>query len=214
MRRLLALAALAGLLGGCNMVVTTTPIFSRTAEAGGPGLRPGLWSNPKDASCTFDGTAPLTEWPECAHGAIIGDGAISGYDKKDGQSVRQSFDYILAAGRPPVLQIHVVQPASDAGPARSVYVYGGMRVDKLDERGRITGLTTWLTLCGPPPPQNATLKGQPRYGSLKPLPGLVMDEDGNDCTTTSPEALRRAAQASQAWADEPSTLRWVRDGDH
>lgn len=213
MRSLLALVAVAGLLGGCNMVVTTTPLFSRVDEAGGPALRPGVWSNPADAKCTFDATAPLDQWPECAKGAAIADGVISGYDTKDGKLVRQRFDFVLASGRTPVLQIHDVQPATAAAPAQNIYLYGGVRIDKTDERGRVTGMTTWPVLCGPPPPADAKFKGQPRYGSLHPLPGLTMDEDANDCTTTSPDALRNAAAASQQWADDPSTLRWVRDGD-
>ena len=39
-----------------------------------------------------------------------------------------------------------------------------------------------------------------RNGTLKPLPGLTMDASGNDCMTTSPDAVRGAAGASRQWA--------------
>jgi len=43
-----------------------------------------------------------------------------------------------------------------------------------------------------------------------PLPGLKMDDQGG-CTPDSVSALRNAARASEAWADENSTSHWVRD---
>ena len=213
MLRVLALVAAVGLLGGCNTITTTTPLFSRADASGAAQLRPGLWGAPADAKCVFDAAAPLETWPECAKGAAIGDGVLSDYDAKDGKVVRQSYDFVLAAGPRPVLQIHDGQPATATEPAKSIYLYGGVRIDKTDVQGRIVAMTTWPAQCGPPPPDKAKVKGQPRYGTLHPLPGLLMDEDGNDCTTTSPDAVRNAAAASLRWASDPSILRWVRDGE-
>ncbi len=43
-----------------------------------------------------------------------------------------------------------------------------------------------------------------------PLAGLVMNELGG-CAASSPDAVRHAAQASEAWADDDSVSHWVRD---
>jgi hypothetical protein len=42
-----------------------------------------------------------------------------------------------------------------------------------------------------------------------------MDKEGNNCTTTSLDALRAAGVASEKWAQAGSmtVTRWVRDGD-
>lgn len=43
-----------------------------------------------------------------------------------------------------------------------------------------------------------------------PLPGLVMNQMGG-CSVSTVEALRRAAVASEAWAEEDAVTHWVRD---
>ena len=58
-----ALLAAAALLGGCNMVTTSTPLFA--VEAGSPKLKPGVWATP-DAACVFDPNEPAERWPSCA----------------------------------------------------------------------------------------------------------------------------------------------------
>ena len=46
-----------------------------------------------------------------------------------------------------------------------------------------------------------------------PFPGMTMDANDSDCTTTSREAVREAADASQLWSETTFAAHWVRDGD-
>jgi hypothetical protein len=44
-----------------------------------------------------------------------------------------------------------------------------------------------------------------------PLPGLTMKKDDTTCTPDSVAALRNAAKASEAWADDNAAMHWLRD---
>jgi len=215
LRIVLVMAALS-LLGACNVVMTKTPLFTKADAAGGPKLRPGVWSEAPDSDCAVDEGKPLPDWPECANGfVVIDDGTFGGYSKQDGKRVWTTVSALLVGGEPMVFQIHAT---GDASPATvpDVYVYSGLAAAKLDAQGRIIATLSWPVQCGKPPPADAkTPDGGQRTGKLEPLPGMVMDADGSNCTTTSPAALRAAAKASRAWTvpGETSAAHWVRDGD-
>jgi hypothetical protein len=67
--------------------------------------------------------------------------------------------------------------------------------------------------CGPPPPVDKN-GNSTAMGTLKPLPGIEMKPGDAVCTTHSKDALRAAAKASEAWADQPPhQSRWLRDGE-
>jgi hypothetical protein len=217
MRQLLAIACLL-LLGACNMVFTTDPVFT-AADAHPPQLRQGVWQGvPTDEPCRFDQTRPVARWPGCANAFLVTADKLTSVDVNSaGKHTPSSLPYVLAGGSPAVLQVYD-QKDSDSGESAQDkgYVYLGLKPTKTDQQGRITGFTAWSTLCGPPPPGDAkTSDGQHvRYGSLTPLRGLTMDKAENNCTTTSPDALRDAAAASVAWTKPESMIgaRWVRDG--
>jgi hypothetical protein len=226
--RSLALLCLAW-LGGCNAVVTKTPLFTAADEAGAPALKPGVWLVFKQADCKFDESKPIDEWPDCAGGAVSRPGEVISHDAKAAKGVWQHDPMVLAAGDPRIAQVPVktnVSAQADAsasggatasasasgGGETRVYGYAGVAPTSSDSEGRITGLEWWPVQCGPPPPKND--KGEITvFGTLKPLPGMVMKPGEAVCSTDSTSALRAAAKASKAWAESIGTARWLRDGD-
>jgi hypothetical protein len=219
MRPLLVIVSLL-LLGACNMVVTKAPLFAKSDTIGAPQLRPGVWIEQSDKPCDFDPSKPLADWPACAKGSVVLDGKIGGYNvDANGKKAWTTSELLVAGGNPRVIQVRMedldVKGVGDI-PIGPMYFYMAAHPTKTDEAGRVIAYTAWPVLCGPPPPADAkTPSGGMRSGTLEPLPGLTMDKDDNNCTTTSQDAVRAAAAASEKWTP-PSTLsavRWVRDGD-
>ena len=68
---ILILVAAALMLGGCNLVVSQTPVFRAADAAGAPPFKPGLWASP-GPGCTFDESTPFDAWPKCANGSEFG----------------------------------------------------------------------------------------------------------------------------------------------
>jgi hypothetical protein len=215
MRAIVILALLS--LGGCNMVVTQTPMFTKADAAGAPGFRPGVWRGKPDAGCAFDETAPLESWPGCANGAVVDDDAISMIKMVNGErSVAARIGYVLAGGKPRIVQLSVAGLTPGFGLSLSGYLYGGVQPTKIDDRGRIVAYTTWFVACGPAPPKSAAGADASKisFATRTPFPGLTMDSSGQNCTPASADALRNAAAASALLPeDAPSETRWVRDGD-
>jgi len=209
----LAAASLAALLSACNMVVTTEPTFL-AQDQGTPNLREGLWVN-EEKDCKFDIKTPATGWPECAHWIVVKGSSMTGVG--DGG---KAFDvpFVLAAGNPRVLQIKVEDDKVNAdGEKAVIYLYMGIRPLKHDKQGRIVAYSGWMVQCGPPPPKDARKQdGNPRYGTLEPSPGIIMDSDLSGCAPTDKAALIGAAGLSEHFDDGSSNgnnSRWLRDGD-
>ena len=215
MRRLMALFALAGLLGGCNMVTASRPLFAAADSAGAPRLRPGLWTHP-DAGCAFDTATPAHTWPDCAGSVVVRPtyfrgvrfGSAAPKADADKAMPADAVPYVLAGVYPSVLQVRI----GDAGRAKQ-YVFEGLRPTKLDGAGRIVEARLWLVQCGPPEPPAAG-SGEKFYHATKsPLPGLVMKD--TDCVARDAETVFRAARASEAWRQNDGgwaqSIRWVRD---
>lgn len=206
------------LLGGCNMVMTKTPLFT-AADASPPQLRLGVWRGVSDKPCRFDQTRPVARWPGCANAFVVSADKLTSFDVNSaGKHTTSTIPYVLAGGAPEVLQVHSPEDGDSAEAADDKgYVYLGLRATKTDSQGRATAFTAWSTLCGAPPPNDAkTSDGQhSRYGSLAPLSGLTMDKDENNCTAASQDAVRAAAAASEQWTKPGSMIgaRWVRGGD-
>lgn len=215
MRIALIVACLA-MLGGCNILMTKDPLFTKADETGATPLKPGVWAEAFKPDCQVDVAKPLAEWPSCANGFIVfSDGRVASYESHDGKPVWVETTMVTAAGDPMVAQIHLVDHTEGA-PPEAAYAYAGMRPTKLDDQGRAIEVTTWPVLCGPPPPADAKKpNGDARYGTLAPAPGMTMDSDSNDCTTTDPAAARAVAHASEAWTGAESFTHdhWVRDGE-
>jgi hypothetical protein len=216
LRIAIALASLT-LLGACNILMTKTPMFTRADAAGAPRLRPGVWNGGAAEDCVADESKPLADWPDCANGfVVIDDATLGGYSGQAGKRVWSTANALLVGGDPMVFQIHATGDSTPGTPI-DAYVYSGVAPARLDAQGRIIATLSWPVQCGKPPPADAkNADGGQRGGTLEPLPGMVMDADGANCTTTSPAAIRAAAKASRKWTPEGETTsaHWVRDGNH
>jgi hypothetical protein len=215
-RRALALAALA-LLGACNMVVTKDPVFSKADAAGAPGLRPGVWDGDPKADCQIDESKPFSQWPACASGfVVLDDHTIGGFSDQGGKHAWATTEYVLAAGEPRVLQLHLT-PGADEPLMPAMYLYAAYRPIRLDDQGRVVAGRAWFVICGPPRVQPAAgdAGGKQRLGTEHPFAGLTMDSDGDNCSPDTPAALRNAARESRALTTpkDLSGSHWVRDGE-
>jgi hypothetical protein len=205
-------------LSACNMLMTQQPVFGRPSEIGAPAMRLGVWAEQSSDDCKFDETQPLAAWPSCANGfVVLPDGKLGAYNSQNGQKpVWQTTGYIMASGDPRVFQIHMTGAMASSLPMPQLYVYAGLKPTKLDDLGHVIAAESWPVQCGPPPPDKPPSDGSPqRFGTEHPLPGMMMDAQGNNCTATDPDAVRAAAKASRQWTKESdmAVSHWVRDGD-
>lgn len=228
MWRWLALASLA-LLGACNVVLTKEPLFKQADAAAAPTLRPGVWLLFLQLDCKVDTATPFVDWPDCAGGALVGDGEIAGHKSGTPPDVLARMPVVLAAGQPRIAQFPVdidtsveasasasggatASASASGGGHAQPYGYAAVRPTKVDAQGRIVAFNYWPVDCGPPPPKNKD-GSESMGGTLHPLPGIEMKPGDPLCTTRSKDALRAAARASEAWADQPiPEARWLRDG--
>ncbi len=194
MRLVLAMAAMF-MLAGCNVAVSTTPLFTAADEAGAPRLKAGVW-NLEQADCTFDETKSVPQWPDCAGGAVVKSGEIVGYDQKR------------------IIQIRLIGESVGEGPKKAEpYGYAAARPTKRDSSGAITAIHYWVVQCGPPAPPAKGGK-PPSLGTLHPLRGMAMKPGDAMCIAASAGAIRAAAKPSEAWADKTMDAHWVRAGDN
>jgi hypothetical protein len=191
-------------LGACNVVVTKTPLFSPADESGAPPLRPGLWRMDSEPGCKVDESKPLVDWPKCARGVVIRDGAGGYYERESGAPVWTTQPLVVAAGAPRIGQLQA-KISGDVKTKVNPYVYAGIRATKLDGEGRVVALSLWPVQCGPPPSDDTA------GVTTKPLAGIEMAPGDPVCTTQSRDALRAAAKASEAWTPKLMTARWLRD---
>ena len=192
-------------LGGCKLVVTPTPMFTRADEAGAPALKPGLWRFDNAANCVVDESKPLIDWPRCAGGVVLKAGEAGYYERATGAPVWTTQPVILAAGTPRIAQVQVTLSGAQANSVRP-FAYGGVRPTAFDAAGAVTAFALWPVLCGPPAAASA--------GAAPPAalpPGLTDDPDGRACRAASAAAVRGAASASEAWSRR-LTAHWVRSG--
>lgn len=197
LRTILTALAAAAACAGCNVVYSDRPLFGPQDAVGAPTLHDGLWRSVSD-DCRVDERRPAHRWPDCAPWAVVRAGEVLTFD--NGRWTAHAG--LAAAGTPVIVQTTVLDPD---GAARR-FLFHGLRVDATDADGAAIAVTAWPVQCGPPPPPGAG-----RSGTLEPLAGLSMDADGGACTTSSPDAVRAAAAASEGWS-EPVRMRWVRDG--
>ena len=201
--------AAAVMLGGCNLVVTPSPLFSAADQAPGALPRPGVWRAVQKPDCAVDPEKPLGEWPECAGGvALQAGGRARYYDHAAKPPVWKTQSLLFLPGSPMIGQVEVTVVGGVQAVA-TPYAYVGVRPTRSDGERRIVAMRVWPVQCGPPPPGDALSLTK----SL--LPGLKVKRGELACTTSDVAALRAAAAASEAWAPEPmrGEWAWVRDGD-
>ena len=209
-----ALIALAALISGCNLVYSERPLFTAEDAKGGVPLRLGLWLK-RDPGCQFDETRPVRRWPKCAEWQLVRPTDVLGLDAQARKWTQ--YGYVLAAGRPNILQVAVQDPQVDGG--RSEFFYLGLDPVRIDPDGGVVEYRDWLVQCGPPPPTPPPEGKHPKLTepglTQAPLPGLLPHLDAghpDDCSAQTAAAVRNAAQASLAWTST-DIWRWVRSGE-
>jgi hypothetical protein len=217
----LILLAATVMLGGCNLVVSQTAVFSPADASGGPPFKPGLWASP-DPGCSFDESTRFDSWPKCANGSEIQADALiadvdpttltAQTDKTASGPKKVALKYVLAAGDPRVLQVDLHIPEAGLGELGFFY-FVAVKPTRFDDDGRITAAQLWPIQCGPPPPPQTTQNANGTDMSKgmvtqHPLPGLKVDN--GECTPVDKDAVRNAAMPSRAWADNVGELHWVR----
>ncbi len=212
--RWIALFAALPLLGACNFVVTTEPLFTAADAANGPVLRDGLWLT-ESADCRVDARKPVQNWPKCAKWDVVRGGERLNFSAaaKGDPAEWSSMPFLLASGEPRILQL-AEAPSRDDGKPVTIYVYVGLIPTAHDSDGRITAYRAWMVQCGPPPKGKGKTKNDQTDA---PFPGLILNKaDGSEnsisagCTTSDPRVLRNAAVASRS-LERPDAARWVRD---
>jgi hypothetical protein len=193
--RCLLLLVVAALSGCGNLVQSDEPLFSKATAGAPPKLKPGLWRS-VEPSCQVDVDETVSRWPDCAAAMPVGQDGL--------MEVDEDSELLVVDGDPLVLQMG--PPEAEAG---ATYSYMAMKPARHDRRGRVLEFGAWWVVCGPPPPAGpAPEKGsRERRVTLEPLPGLEIR--GDDCIARDPEAVRRAARASEAWSVR-LTYQWVR----
>jgi hypothetical protein len=213
-RRLACLAALV-LLTGCNLVITHKPMFAAADSAGAPGPRPGLWRMEIGGDkCEVDESRPLSAWPNCGGGMMLGAGTVSYFDHDGETPVWKTEPLVLAAGQPIMGQVRL-SLSGDIKLTGDAYAYVGVRPTKLDEAGRFTRFEFWPVQCGPPPKDaNKTFTEQPAAGvKVEPIiaGSELVKSLGPLCTIDDPVVMRRVAAQSEAWLPHVGVGHWVRD---
>lgn len=213
MRWIVLFAALP-LLGACNFVATTEPLFGPADAANAPVLRDGLWLT-ESADCRVDTRKPVQRWPECAEWGLVRGGERLDFSaaEKGAPAEWESTSFLLASGEPRIMQMAQASTGKDGKPVTS-YLYAGVIPTAQDSDGRITAFRSWMVQCGPPPKGEGKTKDDQTDA---PFPGLILNQaDGSEgsipagCTTSDPQALRNAAVASQG-LEPPYAVRWIRD---
>ncbi|MBD3729483.1 MAG: hypothetical protein IE933_07240 [Sphingomonadales bacterium] len=204
--RLASGAALGLALAGCNMVVSDQPWFERNAAS--PVIKSGIWGAADKEDCTFDSSAPLSEWPECSEPAIIdAQGNFNSRDKTSGDW--RSITAVVGGGDPMILQFALPQEMVSQAPGAPSYLYFALRPLARDADGRITDMRIWSVMCGPLA-EGAEQSGDPKAMVTKqPFAGLTL-KDGN-CQAKDIPALTGAAARSEALQDKTGHGHWIRD---
>lgn len=201
--RIAALVAALTLLGGCNMVVTPTPMFD-AEDAAAPDLRNGVWLA-DSGDCEIDTRKPVRRWPDCADWMIYRDGELTFPDGGKASAEDGRVTALLTSGTPRVWQVTITNPEG-----QQINFYAGLEPLAFDDRGRIIRYRSWPALCGPAP-EKATDREETLSDAVTkaPFPGLTME--GGGCLPADEAALRGAVAASRPLADPLDEARWIRE---
>lgn len=189
--RLLSLALFLPLLGACNMVISESPLF---AQHGAAQLRPrdGIWLS-DDPDCHFDPASPEARWPGCAKWLIVR-GSGRELLLQDGKGQAQQARYVVARGRPPVVQILWRDEAKEDG--KTFYVFFGLEPGRDQPDGTFVTASSWEVKCGVKNPSGS---------EIEPYAGITPE-----CRPLSGDAIRSAAVASRPTAEMAMDWRWLR----
>jgi hypothetical protein len=217
--RLGTIVLAAAMLCGCDDMITTTPLLAPADASPGLVLKPGLWVMPP---CT----APSEE-PPCKPVRVDAN-TVAGFvppdpklSESDRAMVAAPLTYILADGRPPVMQLRFPNlgpsspEAQGGGDANSpIFAFLAVSPVEHDASGRIIRAKAWLVLCGEPMNASSYRKAAadgPAGGlpppTLHPFPGVELG--GLTCSAKDRDALHRAARLSERYGKPVMEFFWV-----
>jgi hypothetical protein len=211
--RPLFIALMLGAVGltACNddVLTTRTPVLFAADRDALPPARDGVWTNER---CSDDPALDLPAWTSggCEESFIVRRGRPAHPD-----SMVENDPALLTAMRLGVsADFQVAQTGPDDPGADGYYSFHGVDGVRLDETGRMIALRAWRLKCGPPPPEGTkTAGGKPRYQTLEPYPGVVVEEGG--CAAKGRAGLIAAASASRVDSrgnhEGAERYRWVRE---
>lgn len=179
------------MLGACNMAISETAVF---AERDAAPLRPrdGIWLS-DDADCHFDPALPEAQWPGCAIWLIV---HSSGRELllQDGKGQAQQARYLIASGRPTIVQVLWRDEAKEDG--KTFYVFFGLEPGPDQADGTFVTASSWEVKCGVKDPSSS---------EIAPYPGITPE-----CRPKSGGGIRSAAVASRPAAEMAMDWRWLR----
>ncbi|MDQ0462438.1 hypothetical protein QO010_000186 [Caulobacter ginsengisoli] len=204
------------LLGACNQMTSTQPLFSAADAAGAPALKDGLWLT-DEPDCRVDVRKPVQKWPVCARWYVVRGGEVLNFHAADRDSPAEweTMSFLLASGEPRIMQADIRGVLNQADKPVPMFMYLALTPTVLDSEGRITAQNWWMVLCGPPP-LDARGKPDPAAQTKAPFAGMTLikaeGEKGfdADCTASDRGSVRAAAVASQALGPVKAD-RWIRD---
>jgi hypothetical protein len=209
-------------LGGCNTVYSDKPLFGSQDAAGAPRLKPGIWLRYQalnglfEHDCRVDPNKPVRKWPDCAGWVLVRETDLLTLGHDEGKQVWLSDVYVLANGRPRILQTtsRDITEGGARAPAEGEEPqsrYSGLVPIAQDANGDITAYRTWEAQCGPPDETEYPENSGTHPTTLAPLPGLTMSEDGQSCVVKDQDAVRRSVVVSEAWDTYHGEPRWIRE---
>jgi hypothetical protein len=223
------------LLAGCNIVISTRPVFKATDIGHPPIVKPGLWSENRPCDMhAKPGSAPCA--PPVANYRITASdmtelsppsAPFMAVSTRTGQSAEAEAsppgappegpqagldsraDYVLASGRYPVAQIHVTGPlARKFGP--DLYLYVAFTPIMRDRSGQITSALVWAVPCGPPRYDSVDMQDDAGFLTRHLSAGLSKGPR-SACTPKDGGAVLRAAARGREWAQIATILYWIGD---
>ena len=226
---MLAVGLIAGLLAGCNMIVSEAPWFGPDDMKSAPVLRDGVWAVNSEQECAFDDSVPSEQWPDCTELMVVRGPQLltqqwSGHLDDKQRVVREFLAWderriMLANGDPMILQMEELPQSlfnderTVPVPVQTPFSYVAVRPLRRDEAGRIIALERWVVSCGPIRPRRAGEEHSPHVTD-QPYPGLRVE--GENCRADSQAAVRGAAVLTErddrALGAPPLFAHWVREG--
>jgi hypothetical protein len=222
------------LLAGCNIVVSSKPVFTATDIGRPPVLKPGLWAeHPPCAPAAGPRSPPCV--PPLANYRITADDMtelsppsapfMGGYASDAGADTDASppgaqpqrppagvdprADYVLASGAPPVAQLRVTGPLTrEISP--ELYLYVAFTPTGRDRSGRIISAIVWPVPCGPPSSIDRDMRDGVAFSTRHPSAGLSIGP-GSACTPKNGAAVLNAARRGLGWARLLMVLYWIGD---
>ncbi|MGH6658187.1 MAG: hypothetical protein ACREBM_00890 [Sphingomicrobium sp.] len=180
-------------LGACNVALSEQPLFPEAQRSSTLVLEEGLWLMVDD-ECETDTAKPRDRWPSCADWMVLKGGKVA--NVSDTEPGEEPLEVFIVDGTPALIQGKV-----KTNGAKNFYGYLAIEPVAYSPANKLAVINVWPVPCGI---QDA--KGGPG-AKITPYPGF-----GEECRTTSVDALRAAAARGRAPGEDVVQWRWIRSG--